>query len=438
MQVQVQRLSPVQMEIQVEVPTVEVKAEFDKAYLKLAKSARVRGFRPGKVPRDVLKRLFEPQVLQEVTLALVNTTLPKALEEHQLLAVTTPQVTAGSVSNNGPFSYKAVCEVHPEVGDVVFEGFELTRPSLVADETMVQQQLEGLRLHKSTTRVPDPPRPIAKGDLVTVDFNFAVDGIAEPGVASGVQFEIGSRKVVPEIEDALEGKNIGDVFDVDVVFPETHEEPELRGKKAEFHVNVISFEERLLPELDDAFAATVGSFETLIELRARIHTDLENTLQQRAETALARQIMSKLSDANPLDVPPALVEQQCEIMTKDIQARTQQQMGHPVPKEVGEALHQKIHPDAEKKVRAGLLMSAIAKKYEMHVTSSDLERAFQELAEQSRKNIAKLRAEYGDPEKRKMLVSMILEDKIFRFIKSKSKITDAPAASEAPSEEVSP
>jgi trigger factor len=185
---------------------------------------------------------------------------------------------------------------------------------------------------------------------------------------------------------------------------------------------ITDLKERVLPALDDEFAKDIG-FDTLIALRADIHTKLEKATKDRSETILAEQIVAKLNELNPCDVPPTLVEQQGRIMLQEV-AQNAQRMGQRFTREQVDQLQNAIKADAERKVRAGLLMAAIAKKNEFKVTDEDLEKGLAELAEETGKNVAKLRVEYRDKGKRDILIGMILEDKILDFIESKSKITD--------------
>jgi trigger factor len=428
MQVNVQRISPVVMEVEVEVPADIVRAEIDKAYVNLGKKAHVRGFRPGKVPRNVLTQLFAPQVHSDVMNAIVNNTLPKALEEKSVTPVSQPAVEAGKVEANAVFSYKARFEVQPEIdgGTVKYEGFELTRPRTTADEKLVEDQLEGLRLRHARLEAPSPARVAKTGDVLTIDFTLSVDGKAmKDGGGEGVQLELGSGQVLPDLDKALQGKSVDEKFETDAAFPDNHPSKELAGKSARFAVTVKDVKEKVLPKLDDEFAKDVGQYQTLVELRADIHTKLEKALKDQAEAALAEQIVQKLNDANPLDVPPSLVEQQARIMEQEL-AQQARRVGQRFTQEQAQTLQAKIREDAEKKVRAGLLMAAIAKKHEFKVTDEDIEKGLGELAQETGKNVAKLKVEYRDQGKRNMLIGMILEDKILDFLEGKSKISDAP------------
>src|SRR5271170_1872781 len=177
MQITVQRVSPVVMELQIEVPADTVRTEVDKAYNTLARKAHVKGFRPGKAPRNVLTQLYGPQVQNDVANAIVNTTLPKALTEKNVTPVSQPQVIeAGKVSATLAFSYKARFEVQPDIGEVKYEGFQLVRPPVAVEDKMVEEQLEGLRLRHATLKAPEPSRPAQKGDVLTIDFTIELDG----------------------------------------------------------------------------------------------------------------------------------------------------------------------------------------------------------------------------------------------------------------------
>ena len=439
MQINVQRISPVVMELQVEVPADHVKAQVDKAYVTLGKRAHIKGFRPGKAPRDVLTRLFGPQVANDVANALVNDTLPKVLTEQNLTPVSQPAVEAKGLDPKAPFSYTARFEVQPDIAEVKFEGFELFRPKVEVDEKAVEEQLDTLRQRHAALKAPEPARPARKGDVATIDFTLSVDGAEiKDGGGQGVQLELGGGQALPEIDAALEGKSVGEVVTATHTFPAEHPREDFRGKAGTFSITVVDVKERVLPALDDELAKDLG-FDTLIALRADVHTKLEKAYKDRSDTVLAEQIVQKLNELNPCDVPPTLVEQQCRIMEQEVLGNARR-MGQRVTREQAQALHQALHGDAEKKVRAGLLMAAIAKKHEFKVTDEDLEKGLAELAAETGKNVAKLRVEYREKSKRDILIGMILEDKILDFIESKSKIVDgdppAAAAASNPDEQV--
>jgi trigger factor len=311
------------------------------------------------------------------------------------------------------------------VGEVHYDGLELVRPAEAATDEAVTEQIELLRRQHARLEAPETARPAQAKDVVTIDFTLDVDGKEiKDGGGEGVPVELGGAQILPELDAALAGHSIEDALDVDAKFPDAHPNKALAGKTGTFHVKVRDIKARVLPNLDDEFAKDVGSFQTLVELRADVHSRLEKMLKDRAETALAVQIVEKLNEKNPLEVPPSLVEQQCRMMEYDV-VQSARRAGHQVTSDEMQQLHARIHPDAERKVRAGLLMAAIARKSEIKVTDEDIQKGTEELAAESGKNVAKVRAEYADPQRRQILIGMILEDKVLDLIQSKAKITVA-------------
>jgi len=424
MQVTTKRVSPVMLELSVHVPAESVKSEIDKAYQTLAKRAHIRGFRPGKAPRDVLARIYGNQVLGDVVNAIVNTTLPQALSKENVVPITQPAVEPGEVDAKKEFSYVARFEVTPDVAEVKHEGFEIVRPKNEVTDAMVEEQLEAIRLQHATLKTPEPARPAKTGDVVSIDFTISVDGKeVKDGGGQGVQIEIGAQQALPEIDAALVGKNIGDAFDVSSQFGPNHPRADFKNKTGVFKVTLTDVKERVLPTLDDELAKDAGNFQTLVELRADVHTKLEKAMKDKTEIAVAEQIVQKLNDENPLELPPSLVEQQARVLEQEL-VMNARRTGQRITQDQLKEMQAAIRADAEKKVRAGLLMAAIAKKLDMKVTDDDIEKGLAELAQDSGKNIAKLRVEYRDKQKRDMLIGMILEDKILDYLESKSKITD--------------
>src|SRR5690606_31000876 len=202
----------------------------------------------------------------------------------------------------------------------------------------------------------------------------------------------------------------------------SHPHPKLKGKKANFTLTVREIKERILPAEDDELAKDLGDFETLAELKADIQKQIETTQKEQADNVLAERLVQALVEANPMPLPPSLVAQQMQASQREILMRAQMQ-GQQVSG-LGEELQERIKNDSEMKVRAGLIMAEIAKKEAIVIGKEEIEEGLKELAEQSGKNVAKLRAEYSEPRKREMLVGMILENKVLDLIDAKSKITD--------------
>ncbi len=423
MQVTVQKLSPVLVELDVRVDADRVKSELSKAYTTLARSAKVRGFRPGKAPKKVLAHYFGPRVAADVAQRLVDDTFQKAVTEQNMQPVTQPSIEPSQVVEDQPFSYKARVEVLPEIATVSYDGFEVKRPKVEVTDARLAEELETLRRENSTLEPLKAERGSKAGDVVTVDYTAEVDGnVVQDAGSKDLQTELGQGDLMPAIDQGLTGKKVGETVSVDVDLPDTHPHPGLRGKKATFKFAVKDVKERVLPVLDDEFAKDLGDYETLEALKKEVSAQIEKKLKEESDNALAEEIVRVLVEKNPIEVPPSLVQRQMEVAEAEV-VQLARRTGRPpaIPPE----LRARIRSESEMKVRAGLLMAEIAKKEGIKIGDPELEEGLKELADQTGKNLAKLRAEYREPQKREMLIGMVLENKVLDIIESKSKIVEA-------------
>ena len=421
MEVTVQKLSPVLVELDVRVGADQVKIELNKAYSTLAKTAKVRGFRPGKAPKKILVHYFGSRVAADVAQRLVDNTFAQAVSDQNVQPVAQPAIEPSQIIENQPFSYKARVEVLPQIGEVAFDGFEVARPKVEVTDEHLATELAQLRRENSTLEPLAEERPSKAGDIVTVDYTVEVDGnvVVDAG-ANDLQTELGKGDLLPAIDTGLTGKKLGEIALVEVDLPETHPHPELKGRRATFKFTVKDLKERVLPELDDEFAKDLGDYATLDVLKKELSSEVEKRLKEESDNAVAESLVRTLVEKNPIEVPPSLVQQQMRVAESEV-VELQRRSGRPgtIPPE----LRQRIQAESEMKVRAGLLMAEIAKKEGIKIGDPEIEEGLAELSKQSGKNVAKLRAEYGDPKKREMLIGMILENKVLDIIESKAKIS---------------
>ena len=423
MQVNLQKLSPVLVELDVQVAADRVKNEIDKAFAAVARTAKVRGFRPGKAPRKVLAHMFGARIAADVAQRLVDETFPQAVSQHNVQPVNSPAIEPQKIVESQPFSYKARVEIVPEIESVKYDGLAAKKPKLEVTKEQISEQLEALRREHATLEPPEAARPAQAGDVVTIDFSVEVDGETIPDAgAQDFQVELGGGSLIEAIDKALVGQEIGAHTHADVEMPKGHPHPKLKGKTAVFHLTLKDVKVRVPPELDDEFAKDLGEFETLAELEAHIQKDLEKHEKERVENAVAEQLVVELVKANPIPLPPSLVDRQMRLTEQEVVAQARRQ-GQNVSN-VGDELRDKIRLDSEVKVRAGLLMAEIAKKENIKIGDAEIEEGLKELADQSGKNVAKLRAEYRDQKKREMLIGMILENKVLDIIEAKAKIEE--------------
>ncbi len=423
MQINVEKISPVLVELSVEVGADRVSSEVEKAFRSVAKTAKIKGFRPGKAPRTVLNHVFGARVAADVAQRLVDETYQQAVAQQNVQPVSQPAVEQQKLESGKPFNYKARVEVLPTIESVSYEGLEAKRPSLNVSEEEVGKEVEALRRANSTLELPKSARAAQKGDVVTIDFEVVVDGsVVEGAGAKDFQVELGSGQLIESIDEALVGKKVGDKADAQVDMPAGHPHPGLRGKASTFKIDLKDLKERILPEADDEFAKDLGEFQTLAELKSDIEKQLGAKKKDEADNVLAERLVAELVKSNPIPVPPSLVQQQMRMTEQEILFRARQQGGQVGG--LGAELRQRVQEDSEVKVRAGLLMAEIAKKENIQIGNEQIEEGLKELAEQTGKNVAKLRAEYAEPRRREMLIGMILENKVLDIIESKAKISD--------------
>ena len=424
MQVTVQKLSPVVVQFNVEIDKDRVQAEVDKAYTAVAKGAKVRGFRPGRAPKRVLVHMYGPRIVRDVADRLVEETYPKALNDQKLQPVSQPAIERKEIVEGQAFTYTARVEVLPSIEKVKYDGLVAKRPKVDVSDEQINAEIDRLRDAHATLEEPSKPRPVEKDDAVTIDFEVEVDGEAVPDAGTtDFQVAVGRGQLLPAIEDALVGMSTGESKTVEIDMPASHPHPKLRGKKAGFRVTLKGLKARVLPAADDEFAKDLGDFETFAALRENVSERLKKAAEESVENSVAEQLVIELVKANPIDVPPSLVERQMRITEQEIITRARQQGGQ--VKGLGEELKNKVQADSEMKVRAGLLMAEIAKAEAIQIGNEQIEEGLKELADQTGKNIAKLRVEYREQSKREMLVGMILENKVLDIIQAKAKIEEA-------------
>ncbi len=433
MQSQVHEIDPVTVEVEVEVPWDRIQKGLDAGYGKLQKTAKVRGFRPGKVPRNVVKQLFGPQVRSEVVANLVEQGLIAAVQEHELAVVASPRVESlPDIAEGEPLSFKATLEVRPKIERIEADGLEVQRPRVQVSDADVDAEIQQLRERHAEIETPDPMRPAKSGDLLTIDYTVEIDAEEKPEMAATQRVvELGSGRLLPEFEEGLTGKQPGDEAQIRIAYGDDVQSEELKNKRALFKVKVQELREKVLPALDDELAKEVGEHDTLDDLRKEIRARLEKYSKERADGAVREAVVDKLVEKNPIPVPPSLVSQQEQAMRQELAFLMQ--MAGPSGGDIAE-LMQTLKASAEKKVRAAILMGELARQENLTVEPEEVEARLAQIAEQTGKHIAKVRVEYAG-DRRESLENKILEDKLLDYLLARATVTEAPEGAEAPAGE---
>jgi trigger factor len=415
MDVHVEKLSPVLIEFQIEVPADQVTTEVNKQYSQLKRTAKVRGFRKGKAPRHVLAHLYGRAIHADVAQRLMDTSLQQALNDKSIQPLTKPSVEPAELKLKEAFSFKARFEVRPEIEKVTWEGLEATRKSAEVTDEQLEEEIERLRVEHATME-PVEKRGAEKGDIATLALSFEVDGEEK---TEELDNEIGSGQILKAIDEGLMGMKAGEQKTVTESFPENHPMADLRGKETNFKLDLKELKQKVLPKVDDEFAKDC-EHDDLKAMRAALTEKLGAKLKQDTEEDVARQLVAQLCEKNVVPVPPSLVEQQAKMSEQELRFMAQMSGQQVDESTFGE----RLRADAEMKVRAGLLMAEIAKEKKVQVTQEDIDSGYEELATQTGKNVAKIKAEYREKNKRDMLIGMILEDKVLDLMEKSAKISD--------------
>ncbi len=423
MESQVTEIDPVTIEVKVEVPWDRVRKGLDDTFGKLQKTARVKGFRPGKAPRNVIQQLFSKDVRQEVVSILIEEGLIEAVKKHELPIVSNAQVKdQPSLTDGQPLAFSAKFEVRPKIETLVTE-LELTRVSSDVSEEDVNAEIERIRAQSATLEPLETPRPAKSGDVVSIDYEVTIDGEKKAEMkGEGRTVELGDGKVLTELEACLDGASIGDTRVATVARPKDDENQELAGKVVVFDVTVKGIQEKKLPALDDEFAKDLGEFESLAALRSKTRERLEVSAKNRAEGALREQAVDKLVIANPVPVPPSLIDQQLRAMAQEF-LQFMRMMGQ--APNFDETMVGEMRGRAEQKVRAAILLGELSRRESIVVEAAEIDAKLKEIAERTGKHIAKVKVDYQG-EKREQLETQILETKLLDHLLAKAKITDAP------------
>ncbi len=285
----VEDLSPVKKKIGVALPPEEVRAEIDEAYRGLQRRARIKGFRPGKVPRQVLERYYGEQVQSEVIGKLIQESYARALEEHRLHAIARPEIVAEEVRPEAGLRYSATIEIKPEFEVRDYAGLEVERRVVPVEDAEVDEQIERLRQSLAQMARREDRDTVESGDLVEIAYTGVVEGRVLKGASAESRvIEIGSQTFPPPFEERLVGARRGASIHIDVAYPAHHRSAEIAGKTVTFRVEVKEIGEKVLPALDDEFAKDHGECASLAELRDKVRDVVARARRARGRRPGAR------------------------------------------------------------------------------------------------------------------------------------------------------
>jgi trigger factor len=430
--VEVTEVSPVLREIKLEIPWESVRTRLDARFEEIKRRARpIKGFRKGKAPRWVLEQMYGPAIQAEVSQQIVSEVLAKAFMDHELAPVTTPEVEAGHMDPGQPLTLTVKCEVRPKLTGVTYQGLEVKRPVVTVKDEDVNAEVERLREEAASVRTPHPPRPARGGDVLVVDYEMFEKGSDKPAFNRADQeLELGKGTLLDDVEKVLFDVNVGDERDA-VVGPAEHQH--------RFHIKVKEIKEKVLPEVDDEFAKDVSEHETLLELRLALRAGLEKKAAGYADNQARERLLEALCDANPVEVPPSLVQEHVEMTQRQLAQLLQRDLAK-MPFSDEETA--RIRTQEERKVRTGMLLAHVAQLEKIEVGDAEIEERLKQIAEETNQPLPKVKAQFAKEERLDQLRFGILQQRLIEYLMSKATVVDVPAeelekqekASAAPSE----
>lgn len=425
MNIIVEEISSIKKKVNVEIPDDQVTKEVESFYQQVGKQAKIKGFRPGKIPRGILERHFKDYVKSEVIQKLIQETYPAALSEKDLHPVSPPVIDPGELESGKPFQYSATVEVKPEIKIEGYIGLNIEGKKESPKEEEVEERLKGLQnLHAQLRTVPEP-RPIQSGDHVIIDYEARMDNKPlEEGKAVDFTVEVGSGRFIPALEEKLVGLNLEEEKEIEVPFPEDYGYKKWAGKTVPFLVKVKEIKEKVLPPLDDEFAKDLGDYASLEDLKAKLKEEIEKEKELILDRQLKDQMIEQLIQANSFEIPESMVVEQAKALVSDTKLRLAGQgialKNLNIPEE---KLQEDYREVAQKQVRTYLILEKIAAQEGITVTDEEADERLQSISERTHQKFDVVKRYYEKNGLIPELKTGILTDKTLTFLLEKANIS---------------
>ncbi len=418
MQVTVESTGTLERSLRIELPADQIESEIESRLKNVGRTAKIKGFRPGKVPHKVVKQRYGKQVRQEVLGDLMQKSYSEAVIQEKLQPAGSPKIEAETDLDDNSFSFVAKLEVLPEIELKNIDKIKIERPDVTIDDSDLEAMI--LKLQKQKAEWSAVERKSKDDDRVVVDFSGELDGEAiSGGQGKEVPIVLGEGQMLPDFEKALYGVKAGDEKSFKVKFPKDYPAEELQGKKVEFTVNVHRVEEQQLPDVDDAFAEEFGVTDGGIEkFKNDVRENMEREAAQRVKNAIRDQISEGLLDTNPIDIPQVMKHNEMHSMQ------------HEAMRQMGIEDHDQAPPlsnfaeTAEKRVRLGLLVRQIISDQDISADEDDMRGYVRGLVASYESPDEMVEMYMGNPQLRQQVEPVVLEQKAFDWVVETAKVKD--------------
>ena len=387
MSVQVEKLEKNMAKLTIEVSAAEFEKALEDAFLKNKNKISVPGFRKGKVPRQMVEKMYGPEIFYEdAANALIPDAYSKALDECEEDIVSSPEIDVTQIEKGKSFIFTATVALKPEVKLGKYKGVKVEAAEVTVTDEEVDAKIEKERENNART-IEVTDRPVKDGDMTVLDFEGFVDGVAfDGGKGENYPLTIGSGAFIPGFEEQLVGAEIGKEVEVNVTFPEDYQAEELKGKAAVFKCTIKEIQEKELPALDDEFASEVSEFDTLEEYKKDVKETLTIEKEKAAREAKEAAVIDAIIADSDMDIPEAMVTTQQKQMIDEFAQRMQMQglsmeqyfqfTGATLDK-----MMEQVKPQAETRIKSRLVLEAVAAKEGIEATEEDYEEEIKTMAE---------------------------------------------------------
>jgi len=422
--VKIEDISQVKKKIFFEIPWASVKEEVDNVYRDIGKKAKIKGFRPGKVPRKVLENFFKADAEGEAMTNIVNKYYWQALDDRGIVTLSRPDIEQEGIKDNTDFAFSVTFETEPAFEPQGYKGIELEKTHIIISEDDMEKRLQEMRKMFATMQDVTDNRAAVMGDFVTIDFAGTLDGESLPELKSeNYLLELGSKRFIPGYEEQIVGMKVGEEKDVNVTFPTDYHDQKMAGKDVTFKVNLKGLKEQNLPDINDDFIKNFDKYNTLEDLKNDVRKNMEEQCTRQSNNELQDKIVDSLLKANEFEAPPSLVERQIFFMMGDTQKRMRAAgMDEKNAMELSFRMHDQFKQDAEKTVKSFLILKKIAEKEAIATTDEDIDKHFNELASMYHTEYEIVKSSYDNEERINNLKSELVSKKVFDFIEREANI----------------
>lgn len=426
MKFKIEDLSPVSKRIEVEIPPDQVDSEFDATYRSLAKRVKIKGFRPGKVPRDILERYYGSTVQDEVLSKLVKDSYQKAIEESKVVPLSRPVLNNGKIEKGKEFKFSATVEVEPRIEPHDYLGLKVESQKVKISPEQVTQALTELQNHHAQFQQVSEKQPLKEGDFALIDFQGFLEGRPrEDEKGKDYLLKVNTNPPSSIFGDSLIGMSVNEEKEIEVTLPQNYPKKKLAGKEVKYKVKLKEIKERVLPKLDDEFAKDLGKFGSLEELKEELYRQLESREEAQLKEELKERIISQLITRNPLEAPLSLVEAQIDFLIAQRQRLLEiQGLGPERPDGREHELREELRESALRRVKAGLLLEAIAAQEKIKVSEQEISDRLEEIALREKKRVEEVRENYRKQGLLGSLKAQIREEKTLDYLISKTELKE--------------